>query len=125
MRRCTRAVTIASLLALTLQLDPPALAKDGMALKVFKPSTPAHAGKSCSAVLRLTLRGKPYVRAGYHPTLTISDAGYRFTKSFDSVPTGKAGNYRVRAVFPHAGLWELGVRDPITGDWYFPLRVRA
>jgi hypothetical protein len=87
--------------------------------------TPAHAGQSWSEVLRLTPRGKPYVRAGYRPTLTISDAGYRFTKTFDSVPTGKAGNYRVRVVFPHAGLWKLGVPDPIMGDWYFPQRVRA
>jgi hypothetical protein len=125
MRPCTKAATIASLLACGLQLGTPALAKDGMALKVFRPSTPAHAGRPWSAVLRLTLRGKPYARAGYRPTLTISDAGYRFAKTFDSVPTGKAGNYRVRVVFPHAGLWKLGVPDPIMGDWYFPERVGA
>jgi hypothetical protein len=64
------------------------------------------------------------VRAGYRPTLTISDAGYRFTKTFVSVATGKTGNYRVRVVFPHAGVWQLGVPDPIMGDWYLPERVR-
>jgi len=124
MRPCARAATIASLLVLGLQLGTPAFAKDGMALKVFRSSTPAHAGKPWSVVLRLTLRGKPFARAGYRPTLTISDAGYRFTKTFDGVATGKTGNYRVRVVFPHAGVWQLGVPDPIMGDWYFPERVR-
>lgn len=125
MRPCARAATIASLLVSGILLGTPALAKDGMALKVLRPGTPARAGRPWSPVLRLTLRGKPYARAGYRPTLTISDADYRFTKTFDSVPTGRVGSYRIRVVFPHAGLWKLGVPDPITGDWYFPVRVRA
>jgi hypothetical protein len=124
MQPFARATTIGCLLVLGLQFSAPALAKDGMALTVFKPRAPARAGHPWSAVIRITLHGKPYTRPGYRPTLTISDAGYRFAAAFKGVPTNTAGNYRVRVVFPHAGRWKLGVPDPITGDWYLPEQVR-
>jgi hypothetical protein len=64
--------------------------------------------------------------SGVSPKIRVTSADGRTTRSFAARPTGRAGVYRARVVFPDAGSWRYVVDDGfgLTHD-FAPVRIAA
>ncbi|MEA2288669.1 MAG: hypothetical protein QOD55_666 [Solirubrobacteraceae bacterium] len=64
--------------------------------------------------------------SGLKPTVRITSAGGRATRSFAATPTARPGVYRVQVVFPTAGRWRYAVDDGYSQTHTFaPVRIGA
>jgi hypothetical protein len=79
----------------------------------------AHAGAASAVTIRVWLRGKPYARPGWRPTLYLVRRGaFVPVARYRGVAAGP-GTFRVEVVFPRAGAWKYVVPDPVNGEWSF------
>jgi hypothetical protein len=115
---------VSSAVVLVLAAAGPAVAKQ-TSLTLVAPSGSPHAGRVWTPSVRVKLDGRPYPRAaGYRPRLSIFRPMWGPTvATFTGRRTGRPGEYRIRMVFPRPGVWRYAIPDPLTGDWYFRIRV--
>lgn len=72
-----------------------------------------------TVTVHVSLRGKPYAKHGYRPTLyLISKRGFVPVATFHGIAVG-SGTFRVRVVFPRTGSWRYVIPDPLNGEWSF------
>jgi hypothetical protein len=78
-----------------------------------------HAGAKSTVTVRVSLRGEPFARRGWRPTLFLVRKGaYLPAATYRGVAVAP-GTFRVEVVFPRAGAWKYVIPDPVTGDWTF------
>jgi hypothetical protein len=69
--------------------------------------------------VRVSLRGKPYAKPDYRPTVyLLANGGIMPVATFRGVRVG-AGLFQVKVVFPRPGVWRYGIPDPVNGEWFF------
>jgi hypothetical protein len=116
------ALTLFATLALALAAS--AVAKP-TSVTVTKPSASPRAGVPWTLTVRVALRGQPYVKSGYRPTLYMVDKAGRPVATFHGT-LAAPGKFSVRIVFPRPGTWRYVIPDPLNGEWSFAgLRVAA
>ncbi len=72
-----------------------------------------------TVTVHVSLRGKPYAKRGYRPTLyLISKGGFIPVAAFHGVAVGP-GTFHVTIVFPRTGAWRYVIPDPLNGEWSF------
>jgi hypothetical protein len=85
-------------------------------------SAPASAPRTdvpYTITVHVSLRGKPYTKPGYRPTLYLIRKG-AFIPAATSYGTAVGpGTFRVRIVFPRPGSWRYVIPDPLNGEWSF------
>jgi hypothetical protein len=119
-----RLVLLFTLSALALGLAGTASAKPTQ-ITVTNPAAVPVVGNPWTLTVHVALRGKPYARTGYRPTLYLVNTNGSPIATFYGVRI-RAGTFHVRVVFPHAGTWRYVIADPLNGEWSFSgLRVRA
>ena len=78
-----------------------------------------HVGATSTVTVRVALRGQPYARPGWRPTLYLVRKGAYLPAATYRGALVAPGTFRVRVVFPRAGAWRYVIPDPVTGDWTF------
>jgi hypothetical protein len=71
-----------------------------------------------AVTVHVSLRGKPYAKPGYHPTLYLVSERGPPVATFRSTAVGP-GTFHVRVVFPRPGTWRYVIPDPLYGEWSF------
>jgi len=102
---------------LALVLATAASAKE-TSVTVTRPSALPHAGVPWTLTVHVAVRGKPYAKVGYRPTLYLVNKARSPIASFHGTATA-LGAFRVRVVFPHSGTWRYVIPDPLNGEWSF------
>jgi hypothetical protein len=113
----SKLVVLAAVAALALALAGSAGAKQTN-LSVSTAGSP-HAGAPSTVTVRVSLRGKPYAKAGWRPTLYLVRKGAYLPAATYRGASVAPGTFRVRVVFPRAGAWKYVIPDPVMGDWTF------
>jgi hypothetical protein len=125
MRKVFLVVALAALVASTA-----AQAKERSLSMVGRPAAP-HVGQPWNVTITVKVDGRAAHTIGKTPALrliatsarSLTTAGHAITVL--STPTGSAGVYRARAVFPRAGFWRVLVIDRETGRAYESQRVNV
>jgi hypothetical protein len=104
-------------LVLALILAASASAKQTR-ISVSTPAAAPVANVAWQVTVHVSLRGKPYAKTAYRPTVYLMHGSYEIAATFHGTRVAD-GTYRVRLVFPHAGRWQYVIPDPVTGDWHF------
>ena len=89
-------------------------------VSVVEPASAPTAGTAWTITARIAVRGKPYAKAGYRPTLYVVDKSGSTVATFRGTPVAP-GRFHISIVFPRAGSWRYDIVDPVTGDWFFPV----
>lgn len=85
-------------------------------------STPAGAPRAdvpYTITVHVSLRGKPYAKPGYRPTLYLIRKGAFVPVATSHGTAVGPGAYRVTIVFLRPGSWRYVIPDPLNGDWSF------
>ena len=80
-------------------------------------ATTPRKGVPWTVTVHVSLRGKPYPKPGYRPTLYLISKRIPVA-TFHGVAIGE-GTFRVRIVFPRPGTWRYVIPDPVNGEWWF------
>lgn len=109
-------------LAVLVALVPAAYAGGWATVKLDSTPTGARAGTPWVVSLTVLQHGVTPL-AGVRPEVRIAQGTLR--RSFAARPTGRAGVYRARIVFPRAGTWRWSIWDGFTRTHtYAPVRIR-
>jgi hypothetical protein len=102
-------------LAVASGTDAPA---NGQHISVDAAAGVPRAHAAWPVTLRIVMDGRPFVRAGYHPTIWLVDEHDALLGGFRGAQVAP-GEFRVWLVFPHAGAWRYVIPDPATGEYWF------
>jgi len=112
-----RFATPAVALVAALTAVAPAAAKQTQ-VTVSAPAAAPTANVAWAVTVHVRLRGKPFPKQAYRPTVYVLDRSGMPVATFHGTRVAP-GLYRVGVVFSGPGRWRYVIPDPVNGEWRF------